>query len=106
MANTRDERIREIVRRIPAGRVSTYGAVARRIGGCTARMVGAAMSALPDDSGVPWHRVINSQGRISVPGETGRRQRALLEAEGVEFDDRGRVDLAAHGWGSADSLIS
>lgn len=94
------EKIRDVVRQVPPGCVTTYGAVARRVGTCTARQVGYAMAALPDGSGVPWHRVINSQGRISLPGETGARQRALLEQEGIMFSETDRVDLASFGWGS------
>lgn len=95
------EAIHAEVRKIPAGRVSTYGAVARRVGGCTPRQVGHAMSSLPDGSDVPWHRVINSNGKISISGEAGARQRALLEAEGVVFDANGRVDLDVAGSSAA-----
>jgi methylated-DNA-protein-cysteine methyltransferase-like protein len=62
-----------------------------------ARWVGGAMAACPPD--VPWQRVINAQGKISLRGGGGpSQQQALLEAEGVVFDDRGRVDLAHYGW--------
>lgn len=81
--------------------MTTYGAVARRLGGCNPRVVGNAMAGLPAGAGVPWHRVVNAQGRISVPGATGARQRELLEAEGIEFDTRGRIDFARYGWGEA-----
>ena len=96
----------EIVRKVPAGRVTTYGQVARLIpvpegmdpkgfNAFAPRWVGGAMAACPDD--VPWQRVINSKGEISQrPGAS--KQRELLEAEGVEFDDRGRVDLKVYGW--------
>jgi methylated-DNA-protein-cysteine methyltransferase related protein len=101
MPSVRHQLIHEVVRKIPSGRVSTYGAVARRAGGCTPRLVGFALAALPTGSGVPWHRVINREGRISLPGETGLRQRTLLEAEGIEFGDSGAVDLVRFGWSSA-----
>ena len=62
-----------------------------------ARWVGAAMAACPQD--VPWQRVVNSQGKISLPGEGGQiEQRLLLEQEGVVFDERGRIDLKRFGW--------
>ncbi|MCA1798773.1 MAG: MGMT family protein [Xanthomonadaceae bacterium] len=93
------EAIRALVRQIPAGRVTSYGAVARRVGGCNPRVVGYAMAGLPHGTDIPWHRVLNAAGRISIPGETGTRQRALLEAEGVVFDARGRVDFERYGWG-------
>jgi methylated-DNA-protein-cysteine methyltransferase related protein len=96
MAGELRERIYALVRKIPAGAVTTYGAVARRIG-CGARQVGYAMAALPAGSSVPWHRVLNSRGEISIPGDTGVRQRALLLAEGIAFDARGRVDLDRYG---------
>ena len=99
MAGELRERIYTLVRQVPAGTVTTYGAVARRIG-CGARQVGYAMAALPTGSGVPWHRVLNSRGEVSIPGDTGVRQRELLTAEGISFDARGRVDLDAFGWGS------
>jgi len=96
------ERIWAVVRRIPAGRVATYGQVARIAGlGGAARLVGYALHALPEKGhGVPWQRVINSQGRISQRGLGGPEevQRRLLEREGVHFDLRDRVDLARFGW--------
>ncbi len=95
-------RFYEIVRRVPTGRVTTYGAVARAAGRPRhARQVGYAMAALPDDHDVPWHRVVNARGEISRrsgPRTHERIQRALLEAEGVRFDERGRIDLEAFGW--------
>ena len=95
------QRFYDVVRRIPAGRVSTYGAVARAAGlPGRARQVGYALAAL-DDQDVPWHRVLNARGEIS-PRQGGRAfeliQRELLEAEGVRFDERQRVDLERYGW--------
>jgi methylated-DNA-protein-cysteine methyltransferase related protein len=86
------------VRKIPAGRVATYGAIARRAGLRSARIVGAALAGVPAEQAVPWHRVINASGRISLTGRAGTLQRKLLEAEGVRFDARGRIDLDAFGW--------
>lgn len=99
------ERIYAVARQIPPGWVSTYGQIAAIVGrGCTARQVGYAMAALSgDEQGVPWQRVINSQGEISLrPGEGGARQRQLLEAEGVEFDAQGRTDFERFGWEGPD----
>ncbi len=94
------ERIYEVARMVPSGRVATYGQIAEIAGGCTPRMVGYAMAAAPFGSDVPWHRVINSQGRISVRGDGGEspEQRAMLEAEGVVFSEGGRVDLKEFCW--------
>jgi len=91
-----------VVRRIPPGRVATYGQVAALAGKPGhARQAGYAMHALPEGSGVPWHRVINARGEISPRSEAGWAvgwQRHLLEEEGVAFDARGRIDLARFGW--------
>ena len=99
--SSRRSRIYSIVAMIPAGRVSTYGRVADLAGlPRQARQVGYALAALPHASDVPWHRVINAKGQISL-GATesgGIRQRELLEAEGVEFDRQGRVSLARFEW--------
>jgi len=94
------ERIYAIVRRIPAGRVATYGQIAAIEGRASARMVGWAMAALPAGSDVPWQRVINARGEVSERAGGGgtARQRERLAAEGVFFDRRGRVDLARAGW--------
>ncbi len=100
-ANSAAEQIYQAVRRIPGGSVATYGDVAAIVGGgCDARTVGEALRDLPRErlGEVPWHRVINSSGRISTRGP---RQRALLEAEGIAFDERGRVDLARYRWDAA-----
>ena len=92
----------EVVRRIPEGRVTTYGAVAelaRRPG--RARQVGFALAALPHETDVPWHRVVNARGEISRRSGAGPAvtiQRALLEGEGIPFDARGRIDLDRFGW--------
>ena len=94
-------RIHAVVRCIPRGRVATYGQVARIAGlGSHARLVGYAMAALPDGTDVPWHRVVNAQGRVSPRRAPGwdRLQRALLEREGVRFDAGGRIDLERRGW--------
>lgn len=92
------ERIYLVVRQIPAGKVSTYGDVAAIVGDCTARMVGYAMAAATDD--VPWHRVINAQGKISPRGDGGgeQRQRARLEAEGITFNSDGKTNLRLVRW--------
>lgn len=99
--STSYQRIYRVTRRIPRGRVATYGQIAALAGlGGHARQVGYAMHALPIDSGVPWHRVINAQGRISQRAEDAGAlvQAELLAREGVEIDARGRIDLARYGW--------
>ena len=98
------ERIQAVVRRIPRGRVSTYGAIARTAGASGARQVGYAMHALSASSRVPWHRVINAQGRVSLPGAAGDLQRARLLQEGIVSDARGRIDLIRYGWTAPDRL--
>lgn len=94
-------RIYAVVRRIPRGRVATYGQVAALAGlPGHARQVGYALHALPDGSDVPWQRVINHRGEVSRRAEPFYEplQRAMLEAEGVAFDHRGRVDLGRFRW--------
>jgi methylated-DNA-protein-cysteine methyltransferase-like protein len=101
------EQIYEVVRCIPPGKVATYGQIARLLGmSRAARTVGWAMSAVPEGSGVPWQRVINSRGTISFrPGSPGAAmQQALLEEEGVVFDEKGRVDLKVYGWEGLDPV--
>lgn len=93
-------RVYAVVRRVPAGRIATYGQVARLAGlGEHARMVGYALSALPTATTVPWHRVLNAQGTVSRRrfGDS-LSQRMRLEREGVRFDSRGRVSLTTFGW--------
>ena len=103
MKSSSYERIWSVVRRIPRGRVATYGQVAR-IAGLPrhARLVGYALNALEDDraKSVPWQRVINAQGKVSPRAFAGSEavQRKLLEREGVRFDVRDRVDLTRFGW--------
>ncbi len=93
------ERVYEIVRRIPRGRVMTYGQIAKLLGeGYTPRTVGYVMHAADEND--PWHRVINAQGgcstgRIVLPPD---KQQRMLEAEGIKFDARGRCDLNQYRW--------
>ena len=90
------ERIYAVVRRIPRGRVTTYGQVARLAGMAGhARQVGYALHALPEKSRLPWHRVVNRRGEISrrsIP-QAEAIQKVLLEDEGVVFDGKGRIRL-------------
>ena len=91
-------RVYAVVRRIPRGRVSTYGEVAAAAGFArAARVAGWALHALPPGSDVPWHRVVAAGGRLSLAGldvDAALTQRLRLEREGVRFDAGGRVDLA------------
>jgi methylated-DNA-protein-cysteine methyltransferase related protein len=94
--------IHAIVRQIPPGRVASYGQIAN-LAGCTAREVGYAMAGVKSDD-IPWQRVINSQGKISMGEQAGgAHQRQLLIDEGVQFDDRGRVNFKIYGWLTADA---
>jgi methylated-DNA-protein-cysteine methyltransferase-like protein len=101
----------KITGRVPEGKVATYGQIGAFIPlpkgvseedyrSYRARWVGAAMGACPE--GLPWQRVINSQGKIS-PRQGADLQRALLEAEGVRFDSRGKIDLVRFGWSGPDA---
>lgn len=87
-----------LVNKIPAGRVTTYGDLSRAIHGrLTPVGVGWAIRAAQEGA-IPWHRVINAKGAVSTDGETPGLQRSMLEAEGVRFDELGRVDLTRYGW--------
>ena len=94
-------RIYAAVRRIPRGRVATYGQVARLAGlPGRARQVGYAMHALPAGTTVPWHRVVNVAGKVSrrrLPGAE-LTQRVLLEREGVRFSPSERIPLERFGF--------
>ncbi len=98
-------RVYQVVRSIPEGRVTSYGAVAALVGSPrAARGVGAALNALPPDSDVPWWRVVNRNGEVTIPSELGLRalQRTLLAAEAVTFLPSGRIDLDRHAWSGPD----
>lgn len=96
------ERIYTVIRRIPRGRVATYGQIAELAGlAGHARQVGYALYALKEGTGVPWHRVVNTRGRLSlgtVIPEGDVEQRIRLEIEGVEFDADGKIDLRRFRW--------
>ena len=102
------QRIYRVVRRIPKGRVATYGQVASLAGlAGHARQVGYALHALPDSTAVPWHRVVNAAGRISTRATSGGElvQRLLLEREGIRLDGRGRVLLDQLRWNPRAGLV-
>jgi methylated-DNA-protein-cysteine methyltransferase-like protein len=94
------EQVYRAVRLIPRGKVATYGQIAALLGyPRAARTVGWALHGLQEGSDVPWHRVINARGQISLGDRDGDAiQRALLEEEGVAFDAQGRVDLGQYRW--------
>ncbi len=96
------QRIYAVVSLIPRGRVATYGQVARlaNLPG-QARLVGYALSALPDHSRIPWHRVVNARGQISGRRDGGPMsaiQRLLLERERISFDARDSINLETYRW--------
>jgi methylated-DNA-protein-cysteine methyltransferase related protein len=87
-----------LIKKIPRGRVTTYGELARALrlpGG--ARAVGYAMAATPRGRGIPWHRVVGAGGRLLIPEPHGSMQRRLLETEGVVVEGT-RLDLKRYGW--------
>lgn len=94
----------QLVRRIPKGEVATYGQLAKLIGKPRhARHVGNALANTPASVKIPWHRVVNAQGRISLRRTNWQNgsddlQRILLEAEGVVFDDSGKIRLRDYQW--------
>lgn len=96
------DRIYAVVRRVPRGRVTTYGDVAKLAGlPGRARQVGYALAALRDGTSVPWHRVVNAQGRLSLArsgSPSGVTQRLRLAREGVPVDAADRVSLARFAW--------
>ncbi len=103
------EQVYRLVRRIPPGRVASYGQIATLLGHPqAARTVGWALSSMSSAQAaeVPWQRVINSHGRISISRVDidAALQRALLEEEGVEFDGAGYVDLKRFGWKGIDHV--
>ena len=91
--------IYKIVKKIPRGRIATYGQIAALAGTPrAARQVGYALRATPDNVKIPWHRVVNAEGRVSMRLKDWQSggddlQKILLEAEGVEFDETGKMDL-------------
>ena len=96
-----NQRIWQVVALIPAGRVATYGDVAHHAGlGRGARRVGRALGQLPGNTRIPWHRVINSTGRMSLPAASvaGKQQRERLADEGIDFSASGRIDLSQQRW--------
>jgi methylated-DNA-protein-cysteine methyltransferase-like protein len=96
-----NQRIWQVVAAIPPGRVATYGQVAHKAGMArAARRVGQALRGLPANTRIPWHRVVNAQGHISLPEGSGSHaiQRDRLEQEGVPFSIRGKIDLRQYGW--------
>jgi methylated-DNA-protein-cysteine methyltransferase-like protein len=99
------QRVYQVVRMIPSGQVATYGQIAEIVSHRrAARTVGWALNGLPEGSDVPWQRVINARGQISLGrrGAAATAQRVLLEREGVFFDPEGKTDLARYQWPGLD----
>lgn len=93
------QRVWQIVAAIPPGSVTTYGEVARLAGSPrAARQVGGVLRRLPEGSTLPWHRVVNRQGQISLTGPDLQRQRQALLADGVQVSGSGEIDLARYRW--------
>lgn len=92
------EPIYRLVKKIPRGRVTTYGEIAKKLrvrGG--ARVVGYAMAGCPNGQGIPWHRVVGAGGKLLIAEPYGSLQRKLLDSEGVKLGER-RIDMKLYGW--------
>ena len=96
--------IYKIVKKIPRGQVATYGQIAALAAmPRAARQVGYALRATPDNVKIPWHRVVNAEGRVSMRLKDWQSggddlQKILLAAEGVAFDETGKIDLKRYRW--------
>lgn len=92
-------RVYQIIAAIPEGCVTTYGEVARLAGSPrAARQVGGVLRRLPEGSTLPWHRVVNRHGAISLTGPDLQRQRQALLSEGVQVSGSGQIDMARYRW--------
>jgi len=94
-------RVRDLIRAVPRGKVTSYGRIAALAGDARqARQVAWILHSSSEKDRLPWHRVINARGEISLrrAGGPDREQRARLELEGVRFDGQGRVALEVFGW--------
>lgn len=93
------QRVITAVYAIPYGKVTTYGEVAKQAGSArAARQVGGILKKLPLGSKLPWFRVVNRNGKISLTGEDYQRQYQALLAEGIVFDGNDKIDLLLFGW--------
>jgi len=93
------EHIIHLIKSIPYGRVTTYGALAFMAGNKGASLhVVRVLNSCSEKDNLPWYRVVNSKGTISLTGEGADLQRKLLEEEGVVFDDKGRIDFSMYLW--------
>ena len=92
--------ILDIVKRIPKGKVATYGQIAFIAGTQNPRLVGFALATLKEGTDIPWFRVINSKGKISFPEQSNgfKIQYSLLQNEGIIFDAKNRINLKQYGW--------
>jgi methylated-DNA-protein-cysteine methyltransferase-like protein len=96
---TYTQRVVEVVTGIPRGKVATYGQLAAMAGNPRgARQVVRVLASLSIKEGLPWHRVINAKGTVSLTGAGFDEQKARLAAEGVAVDGRGAVDLKKYQW--------
>ena len=96
---TYTQRVVNAIKSIPRGKVATYGQLAAMAGNPRgARQVVRVLASLSAKENLPWHRVINAKGTISLKGAGFDEQKALLDAEGVAVDERGAVDLKKYGW--------
>ncbi|MBA7648312.1 DNA base-flipping protein [subsurface metagenome] len=93
------QKVIAIIKQIPKAKVATYGQIAMMAGNYRgARQVVRVLHSMSEKEGLPWHRVINSKGTISLTGEGYRMQRQMLEKEGVQFDSADRVDFDRFLW--------
>ncbi|CAO97536.1 MGMT family protein [Erwinia tasmaniensis] len=98
-ADSFQQRIWHIIAAIPYGSVATYGDIARQAGSPrAARQVGGVLKRLPHGSQLPWHRVINRKGEISLVGDDFARQRGALLSEGIDVSQEGKVCLQRYRW--------
>jgi len=92
------QRVVDVIAAIPEGKVASYGQVAALAGNPRgARQVARFLRSMSDKYDLPWQRVVNAKGMIALPEPHSNHQRAILEAEGVEFDPKGRIDMTRFG---------